>query len=589
MGDYYVLGMTLGHNATAAITKNGEVIASASEERFVRIKNVYGYPQRAIAYCLQEAELTPQELDLVVLSSHITPPLKQTEGGLREESRNDQDAVSWFTLLSKVRGKVSKFKTLDMLGYQNIAPLFAKLTHKKRKEVLGSLLGVPEEKIVSSEHHLTHAYAGIFASDFFRDKDEKLLVVTVDGEGDMVSSSIGVFHTQDYRYERIASSSYAESLGHFYSAITAHLGMKILEHEYKVMGLAPYSDSDMVDKLMRKIRPYIWVDDELCIRTKVHSHRFEDVFSELFKGVRFDHVAAAAQKIVEEVLVTLVKKSIQKTGVHSVILSGGVFMNVKANYEILKLPEVKRLFAMPSCGDESLPLGSCYYGTLLHNKQALRSLQPLQQLYFGPAYSHATMLKALKKSEFDYKDYKHRVHTEVARLLSRGDVVARCDGRMEFGARALGNRSILADASRGDVVEEINKMIKMRDFWMPFAPSIMEEYALKYLKNPELLKKTKPYFMMVTFESTPLAQKHLKAALHPYDKTLRPQLVNKNINPRYYALLHSFMKKTKQYGLLNTSFNIHGEPIVCTPEDALHTLRESGLHYLALGDFIVRK
>ncbi len=590
MEDYYVLGMTLGHNATAALTKNGEIIATASEERFTRVKNVYGYPKKAIEYCLKEAKILSHQLNLVVLSSHITPPLTNTTEGIKESAPEDKENHNWFTTLSKVRKQLKKIKALDTKLYNKTAPLLAKTTDKKRKHLVSHLLNVDEKKIISSEHHLTHAYTGIYASDLLEDtKEKELLVITADGEGDMLSSTVGIYNKQEQTYQRIAQSDYSESIGHFYSAITVNLGMKMLEHEYKVMGLAPYSQSKIANKLYNKLKECIWIDDQLKVKTKVHSHRFVEYLEKLCKKTRFDYVAAASQRLVEKLLVDLVKKAIDKTNIHSVILSGGVFMNVKANYEILKLPEVKQLFIMPSSGDESLPIGSCYYGTWKKNKELMKKVEPLTHLYYGPNYNKEAIEKALKESEFKYKYYGKKINQQVALLLSKGHVVARFAGRMEFGARSLGNRSILADASREGALEEINQMIKQRDFWMPFAPSILEEHAAKYIKHPELLQKTRANFMTVSFESTPLGQKDLKAAMHPADKTLRPQFVTKKMNPSYYDLLKEYQKKTGRYGLLNTSFNIHGEPIVCNPVDALHTLRTSGLHYLALGDYIVTK
>ncbi len=591
MDNYYVLGMTLGHNATAALSNNGEIIACASEERFVRIKNVYGYPEKAVTFCLEYAKISPQQLDLVVLSSHITPPLKQTSEGLREESRKDAETITWFSILSHMRNKASRIKSFDTAGYTLVAPLLAKATHKKRVEIISSLLNIDPTKIISSEHHLTHAFSGIFASGWHNtlSLQEQILAITVDGEGDMLSSSVGIFSPATNHYERIAESSYAESVGHFYSAVTTHLGMKMLEHEYKVMGLAPYSSSDTAERIYQKLKQYIWIDDNLRIRTAVHSHHFEHICAQLFKGIRFDYVAAAAQKIVETLLVELVQKASRKTNISTVVLAGGVFMNVKANYEILKLPEIKRLFIMPSCGDESLPIGSCYYGTWLNKPDCLKIIKPLTTLYYGPSYSREDIEAALRESEFSYVYCGKKITQEIVRLLSKGEVVARCNGRMEFGARALGNRSILADASHPEVVDIINRMIKMRDFWMPFAPSILEEHTQKYVLHPELLTKIKPYFMMMAFESTPLAQKDLRAAMHPADKTIRPQLVTKELNSEYYAIVEAFRRKTGRAGILNTSFNIHGEPVVCSPQDALHTLRNSGLKFLALGDFIVKK
>src|SRR3989344_8372970 len=231
MNNYHVLGMTLGHNATAAITNNGRIIACASEERFTREKNVYGYPARAIDYCLHAANLTPQKIDLVVLSSHITPPLYTTSDGLKEQSRHDKPSLNWFSLLSAMRGKINTIKKLDQTGYRHAAPLLSKITNKKRVDLISHRLGISQQNIISSEHHLTHAYTGIFASDLLLDcPHDELLTITVDGEGDAISSSVGIFRRSDYNYKRIATSSYAESIGHFYSAITSYLGMKPLEH-----------------------------------------------------------------------------------------------------------------------------------------------------------------------------------------------------------------------------------------------------------------------------------------------------------------------------------------------------------------------
>lgn len=576
----YVLGATLGHNATAAISKNGEIIACVSEERFSRKKNHFGYPERAIKFCLEYGKISSSDIDLVVLASHITPPLISEGGDIREESRNDK-SMSWFTMLSKIRSSMQKAKTLEKESYTRLAPMFAQLTNKKRVEMISNMLNIDASKIISAEHHLLHALSGVYSSGI---TDRDLLVVTVDGEGDMTSSTVGTYKNGEYM--KIASSSFADSIGHFYSAVTKYLGMKMLEHEYKVMGLAPYAWNEKAEQVYEKLKKYLWIDG-LTIKSKVHSHRFLEVLEDEMRGVRFDYVAAGAQLLTERLLCTLVENAIKETDIHDLVLSGGVFMNVKANQEILKSKNVNSMYIMPSCGDESLPIGCCYYGTKILRPEL--KLKPINDLYLGPEYSDNDVKNALLKSEFKFRFCKDSMAKEIAKLLAKGEIVARCSGRMEFGARALGNRSILADASDPGIVERINKTIKMRDFWMPFAPVMLEEQAYKYIKEFEMLSKTRPHYMMITFDSTKQAQKDLVAAMHPYDKTLRPQLINRQTNPEYYAILTEFGKLTGRYGIVNTSFNIHGEPIVCSPEDALHTLKNSELKYLALGSYLVYK
>ncbi len=576
----YVLGATLGHNATAAISKDGKIVACASEERFSRKKNHFGYPEKAVKFCLDYCNIDSSKIDLVVLASHITPPLVSEGGEIREEARDDK-SISWFTLLSKIRSSMQIVKNVEKESYKKLAPMFAQLTNKKRVETISKMLKIDASKIISAEHHLLHALSVIYASGI---TDKDLLVVTVDGEGDMLSSTVGTYKNGEYK--KIASSSFADSIGHFYSSVTRYLGMKMLDHEYKVMGLAPYAWNEKAEQVYEKLKKYLWIDG-LTIKSKVHSHRFLEVLEDEMRGVRFDYVAAGAQLLTERLLCTLVENAIKETDIHDVILSGGVFMNVKANQEILKSKNVNSLHIMPSCGDESLPIGCCYHGTKILKPES--KLAPITDLYLGPEYSDDDIKKVLLKSEFKFRLCQGTIAKEVAKLLAKGEIVARCSGRMEFGARALGNRSILADASDPAIVEHINKTIKMRDFWMPFAPVILEEQAYRYIKDYETLSKIKPYYMMITFDSTRQAQKDLAAAMHPYDKTLRPQLINKQTNPEYYSILAEFSKLTGRYGIVNTSFNIHGEPIVCTPEDALHTLRKSELKYLALGDYLVYK
>lgn len=265
-------------------------------------------------------------------------------------------------------------------------------------------------------------------------------------------------------------------------------------------------------------------------------------------------------------------------------------MNVKANQKIAELKDVKSIYVIPSGGDESTALGAAYYGYTMQTGliNGLADIKPLKQLYLGGQFSDEEIKKVLeekKKEGFKFKKFKD-IEKEIARLLSEGQIVARFAGRMEFGARALGNRSILANPANLEVLTEINEQIKSRDFWMPFAPSVLEEDADAYFVNK---KKIPAPYMMMTFDATERGKNELKAAMHQYDHTLRPQVVYQDWNPSYYKLIQEFKKLTGIGGILNTSFNLHGYPIVYSPQDAILVFLKSKLKYLALGSFLLSK
>jgi carbamoyltransferase len=408
----------------------------------------------------------------------------------------------------------------------------------------------------------------------------------MDGSGDFVSSTVSIWRNNSL--ERVASTRDADSLGLIWSQITQLLGMKPVEHEYKVMGLAPYAPVEGTEKALQRIRPLVTLNDDLTFRTSFATmwevNHFES--SGLLQGLRFDHIAAGLQKMTEDLLTRWVANAIEKYGMRTVVFGGGVFMNVKANMKIAQMSQVDKAFFMPSCGDESLAIGASQYGHYLISGQAPK---PLEDLYLGPAYPAGKIEEEL---EFGHESLRWERYNDidivVSELLAKGEIVARFDERMEWGARALGNRSILADPNDWDVVKKINIAIKQRDFWMPFAPTILAERAIDYVSSPSPSKVNGEY-MIVAFESTEKVPGTMKAAMHPYDLTIRPQLLRKEHNPRYYRLIERFSELRGKSGILNTSFNLHGEPVVCSPKDALSTFRRSGLDYLAIGNYLVTK
>jgi carbamoyltransferase len=340
--------------------------------------------------------------------------------------------------------------------------------------------------------------------------------------------------------------------------------------------------------LYHQLKQLIWVNDDLTFSTRVYSHVFYKKLDKIFLHHRFDNIAGAVQKLTEDLLKEWISNAIKQTGVKDIVCGGGVFMNVKANQLILEMPQVNSMYIVPSCGDESTAFGAAFWAYQQYGDIKKYPIQPIKELYLGSAFNDREIQTELRKSKYrDLKITKYTdVEKEVAKILSKGGIVARFKGRAEWGARSLGNRSILANPSKFDVIKEINDQIKSRDFWMPFAPSIKSEKLDQYVINQ---KKIKVPYMIITLSSTSKGQTELVAAMHPYDGTLRPQEVYQEWNPDYWHLISEFEKITGIGGVLNTSFNLHGFPIVQTPEDALDVLLRSGLEHLALGSFLVSK
>ncbi len=592
--DIYVLGINESHVASAALLKNGEIIACASEERFTRKKGQWGYPQHAINYCLNKAQVSPSDVDSVVFG------FKNLSLFIHGSSPQPVSSVSR-TVIHIIRSMRSLVMTLMGIfpAFYWCYDLFIKTAYlwflwlsleRPHRVFIARIFNKNQKEINVMDHHQAHAIGAYFMSPFAQEeKREPVLVVTNDGMGDTVCSRI--YTVRENRWQEIASTPNAYSLGWLYLYVTEYLGMKPNEHEYKVMGLAPYAHQKSAQSIVNVFHDLMWVDG-LKIVSKIPALSYYRFLEKHLARKRFDLIAAGIQIFTEQILTTLIKNAIKKTNIHTVVLGGGVFMNVKANMEISRLDEVKKLFVMPSCGDESTAIGAAYYGyeTFCRKHGYPFQLKQLSSLYLGPSFTDReidmavrTFVKNNKNIHVTKLAFPAKV---VAKLLSEGKIIARFDGRMEFGARALGNRSILANPSDREVIKTINDQIKSRDFWMPFAPVILEEDADAYLVRPHGLKS--PH-MMIAYETKKRARKELIAALHPYDYTARPQILDRKVNLEYYDIVNEFKKITGIGALLNTSFNIHGEPIVCTPFDALRTFRSSKLENLLLGNYLLSK
>ena len=568
------LGIHDGHTATACIAKDGKILSCVSEERLNRIKEWGGFPKSSIKECIKIARLQPEDIDAVAVVGKIKP--------LKPENFSEPyPSRKLFSLGTKVLPK-SFLRSSSW-----VSPAISILEKNRGKKGISDNLkkmGIKEEPVYY-EHHLIHA-ATAHLTCWNGTKEN--LILTCDGSGDGLSATVNI--GKDLDIERLATVSNYNSLGEFYTRITQYLGMKPLSHEYKVMGLAPYAKETYAENTYNLIKDFFKISDKNPLIFENNSGFWKwgyiKNFQEIFLGHRFDNIAWAAQKLIEEILVKWIKNAVKETEIHNVVLSGGVFMNVKANLKILELPEVERLFILPSCGDESLAIGAALQRYVeLSGNPKIDSLGPL---YFGSEFSNEQIDETINKKVKDkfrverINDIDEHIGEEVA----KGKVVARFSGRMEWGARALGNRSILADGSNRDVVMKINEAIKRRDFWMPFTPTILSERADEYIINP---KKMKAPYMIIAFETKEKAREDLIATLHPYDFTARPQILKKDWNPGYYRVLKTFGSETGRGGLLNTSFNLHGDPIVCSPEDAIYTFENSALDALALGNYYIER
>lgn len=589
----YILGVNESHVATAALLKDGKIIACASEERFTRKKGQWGFPFRAVEYCIKEEGIKFSDIEGIFLGFK-DPTISLNDTLSKSDKGTPFIKGSVPTIKKSLIYVISLwpyfYNIYEFLMKYVVKTTYGKYLYVKHRSYISQKLNVSKNKIHLVDHHYAHAFAAYYSNNNYLNTLPKVsLVVSVDGIGDDVCSRI--FSVKNNTWKEISSTPNKYTLGWLYLYITEYLGMKPNEHEYKVMGLAPYAGKEFSERVGKIFKKLMWVEG-LSIKSSLPMLSYPAFIKKNLVGQRFDNIAGGIQKFTEETLVNLISNCLSKVKTDNVILCGGVFMNVKANMEIAKIDKIKSFFVMPSSGDESTAIGAAYFGyrEYCKNKKIEFNPEPLETLYLGPQYSEDEIKLAIKR--FVKKDKKisvlkkTNIEKDVALLLSRGEVVARFNGKMEFGARALGNRSILANPSDPKVVRVINDQIKGRDFWMPFAPVILEERSNEYLENR---KNFKSPFMMMGFETTGKAKKEFIASLHPYDYTARPQILSNRQNPSYYKVIKEFEKLTGIPGLLNTSFNIHGEPVVCSPDDAILTFMNSGLEYLQMGQFLLSK
>ncbi|MFD0749641.1 carbamoyltransferase C-terminal domain-containing protein [Mucilaginibacter calamicampi] len=589
-----IIGINVSHNASACLMIDGKIVIAAQEERFTKLKNYVGYPKQSIDYCLDYLKTNNLTVDKVLFSTvnnvafWFAYPL-QHFFKMKDYQLFYGEAFYGKKLLNEnvddyyqhLINESSKNKAPRYLPYEEFATIDEVVNdvekfRKIQREYAAKQCNVAPEQVEFIDHHSCHAHYGYYAS---KRKSNNCAVITLDSDGDGMNQTVWTFNNGDNK--KIRQSNQCD-LARIYKITTLVLAMKPDEHEYKVMGLAPYAKSDYVDVVYKDVfEPLLKVEDGRVL----HNNRPADMYSYLLEKLRpyrFDNIAGAAQKLVEEIAIKLFTQVHEITGATHFCISGGVSMNIKMNMILSQLDFVEGLYVPASGSDESLCMGACYFYENENSK-------PLDNTYLGYNLNDDVNEENIKKM-FNQQDYNVQFnvnHATVAQILAEGNVVAVARGREEFGARALGNRSIIASPNNHEVVKTINEAIKNRDFWMPFALSIMADHVDSFLENDKGLDS--PY-MTIGFETRAENYERIKAGTHPYDRTCRPQILRKEANPEYYDLINEFYKLTGTPGVLNTSLNLHGDPICSGLSEVEYTFKNSGLNYLYINDaFLISK
>ncbi len=496
----YILGMHAGHNASICIGDESGIIHAIQEERLTGEKNYWGFPARSVQACLDRVGAKPADIEALAYGSQQVL--------CRYHSRDD--VIHAYRRQATITGR---------LRQQVAIPLVLSINPNYGQDKLRAHLAEVglQQEVSHYDHHLAHAATAYYG--LRRSPDEKYLVLTCDGVGDNVSASVRLWGGGNC--DLVAETHQGNSLGSIYSWVTYGMGFVPLEHEYKLMGMGPYASDSAANETAKIFRRYLGLRPDGLGFQRATRHRTNNLYPRLerdLRGMRFDYICAGLQRFTEDLLCEWVQHAVRATGARKVVGAGGVFMNVKANKRIAELEGVESFEAFPSCGDETLSLGAYYLEAA--KRFGHETVKPLEHFYLADAPQEEDVLSAVKASGFNYEKPADMAD-EVARLLAEGQPVARCAGPMEFGARALGNRSILADPRSQDVVRVINQMVKKRDFWMPFAPMVKEERQHDYIQNPKNLHSP---FMMMTFD-TKENFRDLIAAVHNADLTCRAQIL----------------------------------------------------------------
>ena len=591
----HILGISCYfHDAAAALLRDGLLVAAAEEERFSRKKHDDRFPRRAIEFCLQRGGVRAQDLDYVVFY--------------------EKPFVKFQRILQSHVGVWPR-------SWRAFPEAMTAWLHEKlwTRHLIQETLGIAPERILFSEHHLSHAASAFFCSPY-----QEAAILTVDGVGEWTTTTLGYGRAAwdaRGRNEIVLTKElrFPHSLGLLYSAFTAFLGFEVNEGEYKVMGMAPYGSPRYLDRVHRILRTErdgsFWLDlDYLSYHYSDHtsfSRKFIDLFGPprasesafytrssgvpddadarvVAESEYYADVAASIQRATEDALLAMARQLYEDTKLPRLCLAGGVAYNSVANGRLLRETPFQELYVQPAAGDSGGALGAALYvyHVLLQRPRAF----VMEHAYWGPDFSEAQMAAALCERGLAYErvDDEEALIEEVAGALAGGAVIGWFQGRTEWGPRALGNRSILADPRRADMKQIVNEKVKFREPFRPFAPSIPISQVSEYVDLDDSEHCYPAQFMLSIAPVHPDKRAVIPAVTHA-DGSTRLQAVSPRANPRYARLIACFGEQTGVPVLLNTSFNLRGEPMVNAPSDAVQTFLNSGLDWLVLGPYVVRK
>jgi len=593
-----ILGICDSHEAHACIVQDGQLLAAISEERLSRIKADMGYPVMAIERILKTVDISPQDIDIVAFagaSGNAFQRLYKPNAVFSVRDWISQCEKYWkpvlidmkpltplddFNMFKHLRGESLKddpyYSFIEKIKGKNPKE-YSAIFNNLRKDVITQHLGISPDKIHFYRHEDCHKAYGYYSSPFSSDKS---LVFIIEGGGDDSSANVSTMEMGNITEHWKSNSAH---LGRLYRYVTLILGMLPAQHEYKVMGLAPYGTEYHGRRSLEVFRKINKVIGNEIHDNKVYPDLYYSI-KDALEGERFDGIAWGLQTYIEEILTDWIANNCKSHGVNNVVISGGVAQNIKSCKKIMELPEVDRFWCGPVSGDGSLAVGAAWLASRQFDPH--QNVKGIETIYLGTSYNDEEIEYAINKSNLrsDYYTVDNPDSDLIAQWIDQGHVVARFSGAIEFGQRALGNRSILADPRKYKSVEHINNKIKYRDFWMPFTPSMHYEEAERLIVNPK--GNYSPY-MTMAFDLKPEYVDIIPAVIHPADKTIRPQMLKREDNPSYYDLI-SALKKCSGLGiLLNTSFNLHGEPIVESPEDAVSTFIRSDLDVLLFDNIAV--
>ena len=588
------------HDSAAAILVDGEIVAAALEERFTRIKHDFSFPANAIKYVLEEAGANVSDLSAIAFY--------------------DKPYIKFERLLETYHA----FAPKGLRSFLSAIPVWIKEKLFMKKMLRDELakFGPGRPPLLFPEHHLSHAASAFYPSPF-----DKAAILTIDGVGEWATTTIG--YGEGNKIKIICELHFPHSLGLLYSAFTYYCGFRVNNGEYKLMGLAPYGerDSDQTKEWKKKIfNELIDIRENGSFLLNMDYFNFatgltmcsDGKWEKLF-GIKrrlpdteltqpYMNLALAIQEVTEEVVFRLAETSRELTGAEYLAMAGGVSLNCVANGKLLRRKTFKDIWIQPSSSDAGGALGAAYAARYIWHKNK-RTVIPgkdsMKGAYLGPEYSAADALRLARKKNAPYKYYENfdELCNDIADILAKGQVVGWFHGRMEYGPRALGNRSILGDPRHPEMQKRLNLKIKFREGFRPFAPSVLEEDIEEYFE----LNCSSPYMLLVApvqkkrRRSLPDNYEHLGLydklyqlrsdvpAVTHVDFSARIQSVNKDVNLKFWKLINAFKEKTGYGIIVNTSFNIRGEPIVCTPEDAYNCFMKTDMDYLVLGDYLFSK